>query len=63
MTFEEKMKRIEEISALMDRKETGLEESLKLYEEGIRLIRECNEILEEAKLKFDTLKPNENIAE
>ena len=36
---------------------TTLDESLKLYTEGAELIRQCNEQLEAAQLKIETLFP------
>lgn len=46
--FEEQMARIEEIVARLDAGETDLDGSLKLYEEGIRLVRACTKRLDEA---------------
>lgn len=46
--FEEQMARIEEIVARLDAGETDLDGSLKLYEEGIRLVRVCTKRLDEA---------------
>lgn len=47
--FEKKMKRLEEITALLDSGELSLEESLKLYREGVQCSRFCREELEKAK--------------
>lgn len=46
--FEEQMARIEEIVARLDAGDTDLDGSLKLYEEGIRLVRACTKRLDEA---------------
>lgn len=54
-SFEEKMKRLEEIVRLMEQGERPLEESLGLFEEGVRLSAECQSILEEAERKVTTL--------
>lgn len=40
-TFEEALARLEEIVALMENNETGLEESVKLYKEGVELSVLC----------------------
>lgn len=42
------MARIEEIVARLDAGDTDLDGSLKLYEEGIRLVRDCTKRLDEA---------------
>ena len=47
-TFEAALKRLEEIVGLLDRGEAPLEEGLALFEEGIRLTRRCQALLEDA---------------
>ena len=54
-TFEEALKQLEEIVQRLERGELALEESLKLYEEGIRLSRLCHAKLEEAEGKIELL--------
>ena len=51
-TFEENMKRLEEIVRAMERGEVPLEESLKLFQEGTELVRTCGKLLDEAQLKI-----------
>lgn len=53
--LEQKIKRLEEISKLLE-KGTNLDESLKLYEEGCRLAKECLKELEKAKGKIIIIK-------
>ncbi len=48
MDFEKKLGRLEEIVQKMERGEIALEDSLKLFEEGIKLSRECHTRLNEA---------------
>lgn len=55
MDFEKKLGRLEEIVQKMERGELGLEESLKLFEEGVRLSRECQGQLSQAETKIKTL--------
>ena len=50
-TFEENMKRLEEIVRAMERGEVPLEVSLKLFQEGTELVRSCNELLDKAQLQ------------
>jgi exodeoxyribonuclease VII small subunit len=53
--FETALQRLEEIVQKLERGELPLEESLVLYEEGIRLSRLCHSKLEEAEGKIETL--------
>jgi exodeoxyribonuclease VII small subunit len=54
-SFEEAIKRLEEIVQRLEKGELPLEESLTLYEEGIRLSRLCHTKLEEAEGKIEML--------
>ncbi len=51
MTFEAAMQRLEQIVRIMERGEAPLEESLKLFQEGTELVRNCGKLLEEAELQ------------
>lgn len=53
--FETAMKRLEEIVARMEGGELSLDESLKLFEEGIKLSRALNKRLEEAERTVEAL--------
>lgn len=55
-TFEESLKRLQEISEILERGEVSLEESIKLYEEGINLAKFCYNTLRNAELKVTELK-------
>lgn len=55
-TFEEKLARLEEIVNKLDSDTITLEESSKLFEEGIALSKELSEKLSEVKFKVDALK-------
>ncbi|MFA6598164.1 MAG: exodeoxyribonuclease VII small subunit [Ignavibacteriaceae bacterium] len=55
-TFKNDLKRLEEISTLLDDSELDLEESISLYEEGIQLSKKCLEALSTAELKVNELK-------
>ncbi|MBN1301723.1 MAG: exodeoxyribonuclease VII small subunit [Melioribacteraceae bacterium] len=54
--FEDLLKRLQEISELLEDEEIGLDESIKLYEEGIKLSQLCHTKIEEAELKIKSLK-------
>ncbi len=47
-TFEAAFQRLEEIARLLEQGEIGLEASVKLYEEGMKLIQFCAGKLDEA---------------
>ena len=50
-TFEESMARLEQIVRSMERGDVALEESLKLFQEGTDLVRNCQKLLDEAQLQ------------
>jgi len=54
-SFEQAMGRLEEIVSLLERGECGLDESLKLFEEGAKLAGQCNEMLDKAEQKVNLL--------
>jgi exodeoxyribonuclease VII small subunit len=57
--FEDALQRLEEI---VDRLETGelpLEDSLKVFEEGVALTRRCSKYLEEAEKRIELLTKDE----
>jgi exodeoxyribonuclease VII small subunit len=54
-TFEAAMRRLEEIVQRLEKGELPLEESLTLYEEGVRLARVCHGRLEEAEGRIELL--------
>ena len=53
--FESALKRLEEISDLLENEDTPLEDSIKLFEEGIELKEFCEDKLKSAKLKIDKI--------
>ena len=53
--FEASLSRLEEIVSSLEGGELPLEQSLKLFEEGIKLARICNARLEEAERKVEIL--------
>ena len=56
-TFEAALKQLEEIVQKLEKGELPLEESLVLYEQGIRLSRLCHGKLEEAEGRIDGGEP------
>ena len=55
-TFEEDLKRLEEISDLLENEDHGLDDSISLFEEGIKLSKLCISKLKNAELKISKLK-------
>jgi exodeoxyribonuclease VII small subunit len=49
--FEEMLGELKEVVKKMEDPDTGLDESIALYEKGAALIRECEQKLAEAELK------------
>jgi len=63
MTFEQAALRLDEIVAMLERADLPLDESLKLFSEGAELLAFCDTKLAGAKLKIETLFPENNAAE
>lgn len=55
LSFESAIVRLEEIVKLLEKGNSSLDESLKLYEEGISLVRYCNTALDNAENKIKIL--------
>lgn len=55
MQFEKKLTRLEEIVEKMEKGDLALDESLKLFEEGVRISRECQSQITEAETKVKML--------
>lgn len=54
-TFEEMLKRLEEIVRALDAVDTPLDQSLALFEEGAGLVKKCTEKLDQAQQKVNIL--------
>ena len=57
-TFEEALSRLEEIVSEMEDPKTGLEDSVKLYKEGVELSLFCSEKLSAAEQQVMELRQN-----
>jgi exodeoxyribonuclease VII small subunit len=55
MSFEDAMKRIEEIVSDLERGDLPLEQSLDRFEEAVKLARSCHETLETASKRISKL--------
>ena len=54
-TYETKVERLREIIGKIEDGNTSLDESIKLYEQGALLVKQCETMLSEAELKITTL--------
>ena len=55
MDFEKKLNRLEEIVQKMEKGDLSLDESLKLFEEGVKLSRDCHSQLTNAEAQVKKL--------
>lgn len=55
MTFEKSIDRLDEIIDMLSNGDTTLDQSLKLYAEGAKLIASCQKQLDNAQLKIEQL--------
>ena len=62
LDFESALKELEKTVALLENGDLSLDESIKLYEKGIELSKECSLKLENAKQKIITLSDAEGEA-
>ncbi len=58
--FEDALGKLEKVVSRLEEGDIPLEESLKLFEEGIRLSRFCNQKLEEAEKRVEILLRDKN---
>lgn len=61
LTFEQKLARLNEIVSQIDNNKLGLEESLKVYEEGMALIKDLEGTLNAANEKFLKIKDSSEL--
>ncbi len=58
-SFEEAMSRLEAVVAQLEKSECGLDQSLKLFEEGAGLAGMCEQLLDQAEQKVNLLLAND----
>lgn len=59
LNFEELMTKLEDITNKLEKEQLSLDESVKLFEDGMKISKECNSKLEDAEKKI-TILINEN---
>lgn len=60
INFEDNMNRLEQIANELEKGDLDLETSVKKFEEGIQISKECSKILETAEKKITMLIKNDN---
>lgn len=62
--FEELMQKLEDITGKLETDKLSLDESVKLFEEGMKISKQCNEKLEDAEKRITMLiRTNDEIKE
>ena len=59
-SFEENMKKLEDIATELEKGDLDLDSSVAKFEEGMKLSKECSEMLEKAEKKITMLIKGEN---
>ena len=60
INFEENMKKLEEIATELEKGDLDLDTSVSKFEEGMKISKECSDILEKAEKKITMLIKNSN---
>lgn len=63
LTFEEALKKLAAIIEKMEKDEPSLEESLRHFEEGMKLARHCRKLLTDAEQKVEMILQNGELIE
>ena len=58
LTFEEALTQLQQLVEALERGDGSLEESLERYEQGMKLVAYCQELLDKAELRVQELLPN-----
>ncbi|HJJ89065.1 MAG TPA: exodeoxyribonuclease VII small subunit [Methanocorpusculum sp.] len=58
-TYESMITKLKEIAKQLDDPDTPIEEAVRLHQEGLALIRNCEEFLQKAELTITEVQPEE----
>ena len=61
MSYNDAMKRIEEIVTALEAGGTSLDETLKMFEEGAKLLKTCQQELEQAEKRIDGIRLDDSV--
>jgi len=59
LAFEEALGRLDEVVSVLEEGKISLEEALTLYEEGVRMAHQCQQLLDSAELRLQRLVTSE----
>ena len=63
-SFEDLMRKLENITDKLEKEQSSLDESVKLFEEGMKISKKCSSILEDAEKRITILiNENDNLRE
>jgi len=54
-TFEEHLEKLQDIMEKVEKGELGLQDTISRFEEGIKLIKVCRDVLDDAELRINKL--------
>jgi len=60
LSFEDALKQLEKIAEQIEQGKIGLEESITQYEQGMTLVKHCQDILARAELRIQQLQQKED---
>ena len=63
LTFEEAYRRLSEMAESLEDGSVSLSDAMTRYEEGMKLVRLCNRLLDEAELKITGIRDSESAPE
>ena len=63
LTIEESFEKLDEILAKMELDETGLEESFRFYEEGLKLVRHAGDSIEKVETQIRILSGEDEVSD
>ena len=61
MSYNDAMKRIEQIVTALEAGGASLDETLKMFEEGAKLLKECQQELEQAEKRIDGIRLDDSV--
>ncbi len=61
MSYNDAMKRIEQIVTALEAGGISLDETLKMFEEGAKLLKECQQELEQAEKRIDGIRLDDSV--
>lgn len=63
LNFEDLMKKLEDITNKLEKERLSLDESVELFEQGMKISKECNSKLENAEKRITILLDTDNLEE